>query len=158
MLLAIALTSLSTYLSASKESVVRLEDLELSAIRQSVNTPKKNLSTAGHPLTIAGKVYEHGLGTHAESYFRLDLNGLGKKFSALVGLDDDAGNFWVTGIRFWLEGDGKILARSRPVRRRQAPQPIEADLSGVRTLTLVVVASGFGVQGDHADWIDGQFT
>ena len=112
----------------------------------------------GNPLRVAGKTYEHGVGTHAESYFRIQLGGQGKSFKGLVGLDDDAGNFWGTGVQFWIEGDGKILAKSRPIRRRQAPQPIEANLTGIKSLTLVVAASGFGIQGDHADWIDGQLT
>jgi alpha-galactosidase len=158
MLLAIALTSIRSDPSNGQESVIRLEDLDLSLIRQSVGTAKSKQSTLGHPLKIGGRVYEHGIGTHAESYFRLGLNGKGKQFHALVGIDDDAGSFWGTGIQFWVEGDGRILAKSRPIRRRQQPQSLDADLTGVQTVTLVAAASGFGVQGDHADWIDAQIT
>jgi alpha-galactosidase len=158
MIWVIALTSLFGAVPNHQETVVRLEDLDLSVIRQTVNSPKKNLNTAGRPLKVAGKSYDRGVGTHAESYFRIELGGKGKSLKALVGLDDGGPGSWGTGVRFWIEGDGKILARSRPMRRRQAPQPIEADLTGVKAVTLVAVASGFGVLGDYADWLDAQIT
>ncbi len=158
MLSVIALTLSLGNLRSMNDLTVRLEDLDLVNIRQSVGVSRKNKSTDDHPLIVAGKTFDHGVGTHAESYFRVRLNGRAKSFSGLVGINDDAPNFWGTGIKFWIEGDGKILAQSRPIRRRQPAQRIQADLTGVKVATFVAAASGFGVVGDNADWLDGQIT
>lgn len=106
---------------------------------------------------IGGTVYPQGVGTQAESYIRLRLDGKGRRFKALVGLDDNGERFWGTAVQFWVEGDGRTLVRSKIFRRGDAPAPIEADLTGVKTVTLVAAAAGFGIRGDHADWIDARF-
>ena len=136
---------------------VMLGSLDLSRIRQTSGVPKRDLAFSGKPLTVGGKAYEHGVGTHAESYIRLRLDGRGKRFRSLVGLDDHGDRFWGTGIQFWVEGDGRTLAKTRPLRPGSGIVPIDADLDGVKLVTLVAVASGFGVKGDDADWIDARF-
>jgi alpha-galactosidase len=141
-----------------QDSVVHLEDLDLSVIRQGSGKAQKNLSAGGGPLSIAGTKYEHGFGTQAESYFKLRLDGRAKSFHAMVGIDDSAPNFWGTSLQFWIEGDGKILAKTGRIRRRQPAQKIEADLTGVKEATLVVAATGFGIRGDQGDWVDAEFT
>ena len=47
-------------------------------------------SVDGHPLTMSGKVYAHGFGTHPESAVAFTANGGVKAFDAIVGLDDDS--------------------------------------------------------------------
>lgn len=141
------------FLPPQTGSVVPLETLDLTKIHQSVGVARRDAAHGGKALTVGGKTYERGIGTHAESYFRLRLGGKARRFRAMVGLDDGGERYWGTGVRFWLEGDGRILAQSPSLRRGSAAVPLEADLSGVKTLTLVAVASGFGVKGDDADWI-----
>ena len=141
------------FLPFQTPNVVPLETLDLTKIHQTMGEARRDLSNGGKPLSVGGKVYERGIGTHAESYFRLRLGGKARRFRSMVGLDDAGERFWGTGVRFWLEGDGKILAQTRPLRRGSAAVPLEADLTGVKTLTLVAAASGFGVRGDDADWI-----
>ncbi len=142
---------------AQNSSFVSLQDLDLGHVRQTVGTPRRDLATSGKPLAIGGKTYAHGVGTHAESYIRVRLDGKGKRFRASVGLDDGGERFWGTAVQFWIEGDGRTLAKSRVFRRGVPAAPIEADLTGVKVVTLVTAASGFGVRGDDADWIDAGF-
>jgi alpha-galactosidase len=34
---------------------------------------------------------------------------------------------------------------------------MDVDLTGIKRVTLEVLATGFGIRGDHADWLDSQF-
>ena len=139
---------------------VRLDGLDLSKALQSRPNDKVHAtaSASGNPLKIGGKTYESGIGTQAECYLQFQLDGKASRFVAKVGIDEDAENFWGTGCQFWIEGDGKILAKSGRMRRRDAVKTLEADLTGIKTVTLVTAAAGFSVRGDHGDWVDAEFT
>ena len=54
--------SLASMQTDAMATTVRLEDLDLTQVVQSFRPPKKNLSSADNPITLAGKTYEHGLG------------------------------------------------------------------------------------------------
>ncbi len=51
---------------------------------------KINSSVSGGKLTVAGKIYENGLGTHSNSIIEFDLPKGYKKFTSLVGIDEAA--------------------------------------------------------------------
>lgn len=70
------------------------------------------------PLIIAGEEYERGVGTHAESYFRIKLDGKTTLFTAWVGIDDSAPKVELdqASAEFLVIGDGKILWRSGIMR------------------------------------------
>ena len=68
---------------------VWLDDLDLTAAAQGWGEPHKNQSIDSHPITIGGKTFDHGFGTHAESTLRIKLNNGAQKFSASVGVDDE---------------------------------------------------------------------
>lgn len=61
----------------------------------------------GHPLTLAGKVYEKGIGTHADSDIEVYLGGRCSKFTADVGIDDEINGYGE--VAFSVEADGKVL-------------------------------------------------
>ena len=48
---------------------LRLSSLDLSMMTTGWGQPHANRSIDGNPLSIAGKQYEHGVGTHAASRF-----------------------------------------------------------------------------------------
>ncbi|HXR05896.1 MAG TPA: NPCBM/NEW2 domain-containing protein, partial [Candidatus Acidoferrum sp.] len=60
--------------SVSAENVW-LDDLNLAAATQGWGQPRKNLSVDGHALTVGGKTFQRGFGTHAESILSVNLNG-----------------------------------------------------------------------------------
>jgi len=62
--------------------VVPLDTLDLTHIEQDYGSPHANRSIDDHPLTLGGKVFEHGIGTHANSHFAIDLKGSATKFMA----------------------------------------------------------------------------
>ena len=89
---------------------IYLHELDLSGMELGWGVNQVNKSVDGNPLTIAGQVFERGVGTHAISKFMMDLKGNGKQFSAKVGADDESGD--KASIEFFVMGDGKILWQS----------------------------------------------
>src|SRR5258707_11591518 len=97
---AVATLSLA-FLTAAKISAatVWLDELDVSKTTQDWGDPQKNKSIDGHPLSIGGEKYEHGLGTHATSTLYIDLKGA-KNFSASVGVDDEVNSVTNASIEF----------------------------------------------------------
>jgi len=69
--------------------VIRLDELGAAGITSGWKTAQIGASVEGNPLTINGRTFEHGLGTHAESSYLLALDGKAQLFRAFVGVDDE---------------------------------------------------------------------
>ena len=134
-----------------------VSDLDLGKMELSWGQPGVNKSILGGPLSIGGKKFEHGVGTHAISVIRIQLAGHGDRFTADVGLDDDIGQC-PASIVFKVQGDSKILFNSGVMKTGEAAQPVAVDLSGVKVLTLLVEATGNDISCNHADWADAKIT
>ncbi len=96
--------------------------------------------------------YRHGLGTHAVSQEVFDIN---KKFSKLTtdyGVDTNGGP--QGSVQFAVYGDGKKLFASDIVRRYDPPHHVVVNVTGVKTLELIVNDGGNGITDDHADWLN----
>lgn len=109
----------------------------------------------GNPLTIAGVVYEKGLGTHAPAEVTVYLGGRCSSFSAALGLDDEITE--PGSVAFQITGDGNALYDSGVLRPGPAV-PAEVDVTGVRMLVLRVTDGGDGKNFDHADWADAKLS
>lgn len=129
-----------------------LETLDLHSIEQGWGEPHANKSVDGHPLFIDGKRFEHGLGTHAVSLFRIALGGTAESFSSIVGVDDEVGQ--QGSVNFKVFGDGKLLWQSGLMRGGDAAKTASANLRGVKTLLLKVEDGGDDLNFDHADWAE----
>jgi alpha-galactosidase len=136
---------------------VWLDELNLASAEQGWGEPQKNKSVEGHPLTIGGKEFTRGFGTHAESTLRVNLAGGAEKFSANVGVDDDVNKNPASSIEFIVLGDGKALWKSGVMHAGDAARDCEVDLAGVKSLVLEVTDAGDGISYDHADWADAKF-
>lgn len=135
---------------------VPLSALDIGATEQGWGSPQANKSVGGRELSIGGRKFESGLGTHADSSLYVSLNGRGEKFTAWVGVDDE-----VTGqpssVTFSVVGDGKTLWKSGVMRAGAAPAQVDVDVHGVKNLLLLVGDAGDGNSYDHADWADANF-
>ncbi|HLF14690.1 MAG TPA: NPCBM/NEW2 domain-containing protein, partial [Bacteroidota bacterium] len=141
----------------AQEGTVWLDEAELSLMKCGWSTPKAGKSVDGNPLTIRGKTFERGVGTHALSTFLLNLGGKGKRFIASVGVDEETGND-EAGVEFFVLGDKKVLWKSGRMTTRDAAKPVNLDINGVRMLGLLVTDAGDGIDYDHADWADARIT
>jgi len=134
-----------------------LDDLDLSVATQGWGDPHKNQSVGGHTLTIDGKTFVHGFGTHAESTLSIKLDGGAQNFSASVGVDDEINKNPAARIKFSVIGDGKTLWQSDVMHAGDAARDFTVDLTGVKSLTLLVGDVDDDISYDHADWADAKF-
>ena len=126
------------------------ETLDLYKITQSYGSAAVGRSVDGHPLTLGGVVYPHGIGTHAESVFVIKLHGGATRFEALAGVDDEVHPRG--SVVFAVRVDGKTAVQTRVLHGGDTPQRVSVDLTGAQTLTLRVSDGGDGIDYDHADW------
>lgn len=149
---AAALTLTASLTAASHAATFGLESLDLQHAEQGWGEPQANRSVDNHPISIDGKRFEHGFGTHAVSTLRISLNGQAESFSATVGVDDEVGQRG--SVVFRVVGDGKTLWESGVLRGGGPGTNVSADLNGVKTLVLTVGDGGDDMNYDHADWAD----
>jgi beta-galactosidase GanA len=110
----------------------------------------------GRPITLGGTVYASGLGVHAASDIALDLAGRCTRFTATAGVDDEVGNGG--SVTFSVLADGVARYTSATVTGASAPLAVDVDVTGARSLRLVVGDGGDGVGRDHADWANARLT
>jgi len=138
------------------QTVVWLDELDLSVSTQGHGKPGINTSVDGKPLTIAGEVFKRGFGTHAESSLLIKLYGKAKKFTALVGLDDEIKE-QTPAVVFEIYGDNKKIWSSELMHLGDKAKPVSVSLEGINQLELVVADGGNGPYYDHADWVNAKF-
>ena len=136
---------------------VYLDQLDVQYARQDWGQPHARQSVMGNPLSIGGRRYERGLGTHAQSSLIVDLQGQALRFRASVGVDDEMQGH-PGSVEFQVVGDGLQLWRSGTMRVGDPAKPLDVDLQGLHLLSLIVTDAGDGIDSDHADWADAQFT
>jgi len=156
--------------------VVPLSSLDLGRLLQYEASPQANKSVGGRPLSIAGRKFATGVGTHARSVLWIDLQGGSQRFVAWVGIDDEVvppivlrelrsavgkgleESRRINGrVMFQIYGDGKRLWKSPAMQPGMPAERVDVDLVGIRTLVLVAASLGEAVNLDHADWADAQF-
>ena len=107
-------------------------------------------------MTIAGRVFERGIGTHANSSIPLELDGNALELSGWAGLDDETGGRG--SVVFQIQADGKELWNSGIMRSKDAAKEFSLSVKGVKSLVLVAADGGDGSDYDHADWGDVKLT
>ena len=135
---------------------VWLDQLDLSTATQGYGTPMKNRSIDNKTLTIAGKTFERGFGSHSESSLTILLEGKATEFTAQVGIDDEVAGHQ-PAAEFVVFGDNKKLWSSGVMRLGDAARPCSVKLDGVKKLELLVTDGGNGNYYDHVDWVDAKF-
>lgn len=131
-----------------------LTGLHPTYVRQGYGTLQKDRSVVNVPMSIGSQKYEHGLGTMPgwsfPSRITYQINGNYARLEAEVGIDNSAQRHGTVTFEVW--GDGKRLYDSGLVKGSEEPRNVAVDLSGIKTLELVVTNGGDGSFWDHADW------
>lgn len=131
---------------------IQLSTIDLSQVEQGWGEAHANKSVEGHSLRIAGKTFEHGIGTHAESMIPVELQGNARRLSGWVGVDDETDKRG--SVVFQVEADGKEIWSSGVIRAGDSAKELSLDLTGVKSLMLHVSDAGDGFDYDHADWAE----
>ncbi len=143
-------------ISQTEGKSVWLSSLDLSKVQQGWGKAQADRSVQEKPISIGGHKFERGVGTHAASRIYVDLAGGSRRFSASVGVDDGADKKHAS-IEFRVYGDNKNLFKSGVMKGGQPAKAVDIDVTGVKTLLLMVTDAGNGVTHDHADWADARF-
>jgi alpha-galactosidase len=138
--------------SCQNESVLWLNDIDLTGMTSGMGSAKSNQTILMGPLTISGQVFEKGIGTHAVSALMLDLSGHSIYITGKAGIDDTATN--KASANFLLIGDRKILWQSGIMHRGDSAVAFKVRINKIKMLGLLVTDSGDGIEQDYADWVD----
>jgi len=110
----------------------------------------------GQTLQISRKVFRSGIGILANS--RLEVRNAGyRRFSANVGVDDSATDKTSTVV-FAIHGDGRLLAKTRPLRWGEQPTPLDVDVAGVTLVELVATSKGASNESLPVAWGEAALT
>lgn len=141
------------------QEYIRLSSLEIEKTKcgWENHTPKKDKSIDGNKITIGGKVYKSGVGTHGPSQIIIKLNGSVTDFYTVLGVDDEvkeAGNF---DYHVYVKAEGgatEDVAKGTINRFSNQSVDIHADnLSGWKYLYLETSNGNDGTNTcDHVDW------
>ncbi|HKI69861.1 MAG TPA: NPCBM/NEW2 domain-containing protein, partial [Verrucomicrobiae bacterium] len=151
-LILLATISLSTLSHADE---IWLSSLDLAGVEQGWGSPHADKSVEGHELSIAGRKFAHGLGTHATGRIKVIFDGKPERFSAWAGVDDETDGRG--SVEFEVDANGTPVWKSGVMRAGDAAKEVNVDLAGVKTLVLKVGDAGDGIGYDHADWADAKF-
>jgi len=101
------------------------------------------LSWSGGPLELGGKRFRHGIGVRPDSHLMWYLGGAFRRFTVTAGIDyggrtPSPARRRAELVTFLVVGDGRILASSEYVNFENPVVSLEADVSGVEFLSLMV--------------------
>jgi hypothetical protein len=130
-----------------------LDAIDPLSASQGYGTLQKNKSVWEKPMTIAGKPFRRGLGTHAPSKLVYALNGEFRRFQAWAGAD----NATAPTVTFEVWVDGKKRWESGLMTQNDAAKPVDVDVTNAKELVLIVGDGGNGIAADHADWAEARF-
>ncbi|TXS52356.1 regulator [Streptomyces sp. uw30] len=106
-------------------------------------------------VPIGGQRYAHGVTVHGRSSVIIDLNRECSAYEALVGVDDST--LGLGRFTFSVYADGVRLWRSAVVKGGDAAVPVHVNLSGRKTVRLVVEPRGTLDNLMPADWAESKF-
>ncbi|MDO0913717.1 sigma-70 family RNA polymerase sigma factor [Streptomyces sp. DT2A-34] len=107
-------------------------------------------------VSIADKQYAHGVTVHGRSSVTIDLNRECSAYDAMVGVDDT--NLGLGEFSFSVYADGVRLWRSAVLKGGDAAVPVHVNLTGRRTVRLVVEPHSTFDTLLLADWAESKFS
>ena len=109
----------------------------------------------GSPLLDSGKIYATGLWAHSPSRYVFDLGGKWKSLHGEAGLHT-AMQPHAFGVVFVIKTDGREVFRSLAIRGPTKPSYTvdDIDLTGVKTLELIVEKASERNGGNWGLWLD----
>ena len=129
---------------------IALSNLQPQFARQDFGRLQINKSSNGSILSVTGRRFGNGLGTHANSQIDYWLPENALELNFMFGLDDEIESADVT---FSVWGDDQLLWQSQPVYGAESDlETIKLPLKDIKRLSLRVSSNG-DISSDHADWI-----
>lgn len=106
-------------------------------------------------MSIADRQYGHGVTVHGQSSVTIDLNRACSSYDAVVGVDDMT--MGLGKVRFSVFGDSARLWRSPLIEGGDPAVPVQVNLTGRKTIRLVVEPHTPFHSVALADWAQSRF-
>lgn len=136
---------------------IDLNDLDISIFSSEQGEIKANKSVSGNILSIAGKSYEKGIGTYADSEGYIRLDGKKGKFIAMVGVDDQVDSDSHASVVFYVFTNKGVAFNSGVMKKGDTPKLVNVNLEGITDLYLVTESGSANNVMSHANWVDAVF-
>lgn len=138
--------------------VAPLSMMELSKTICGWGTVRANRSIDGNPITLAGKEYACGVGTHATAKIVVKLNGSALRFRCLLGIDDETGGKGAADYCFTGQGENglRTVIAEGSVKGGETPVNIDLDVNGFKYL-IMDFPQGGSDEFDHLDLAAARF-
>lgn len=161
--------SSKTYTLLVLRGVTYLSDLDWTSATagdsaQNNGLPYKDRAWEDHEMAVLGTndtkmVFAKGIGTHAASTIAYDITEKNfASFYVVPGVSYAIRNTDnVPELQFSVLLDGVEKYKSAKMTKNTTCQPVEVDVTGGKTLTLVVTDFRANPWGSHANWADAQF-
>lgn len=114
---------------------------------------RRDSNMDGGSLRLGNRVFLRGLCVRSKTLLRYRLGGEYRRFQALTGIDHLVASNGNGDCRLVISGDGKVLFEA-DVRAKDAPRPIDLNVSEVVNLEVLVDFGGNLDLSDHLDLAD----
>ena len=131
-----------------------MSDLSMQAASQDIGVLQRDRNFLGKTISLTGKKYSRGLGTHANSEIVYELDKKYSCFKADIGIDDTEGPNHPESVVFKVFVDGEKAYESPVMRWDSAPMQIKIDVDDKQELKLIVTDAGDNINNDQAVWAD----
>ena len=139
---------------AQQTNPVWLDDLPVKSFSGGIPSISAKTNAGGDSIKLGGNYYERGVGVQSLSVLSFFLEGNAREFTAVVGADDKTDKN--LRFNFFVIGDRKILFERRDMKPGDAPAKVQADLSGVQRLGLLVTVNNETAGRAYANWANVQ--
>ena len=150
------------------EEIIPLSSLDITKSTCGWGTVQANKSIDGNALTLKGKTYLSGVGTHGPSSIVVKLNGAVNNFHTSLGIDDevlsaaqastDQGRIDYSIVLRKQDGSETIVSSGQVNAVDDDVVTVDVDCQGYKYLILTTENGSDGQNGnDHVDWANAYF-
>ena len=125
---------------------------ELATLVESHLGVKTDRAWQGGKIRVGGRVYQRGLGVHADSKLEFPLGGQFATFSVVPGPDES--HHGRVEMKILVDDEEKWTSGPTRSHDQQQRRRLTIPVKGAQKLTLIVDRSDGNVGGDHASWAD----
>ena len=144
------LGTIEDYYFNAKDGALALNGVKFESHTQAWGSLHINESIEGNKMTVNGKRFKFGYGTHAASETVFNIEGKFNTFSMQYGLDDES--LCSSGVKMQVLGDGRVLAETEFFKAGFLGT-LTADIKDIQKLTIKSIANG-SINCDHVDIIN----
>jgi alpha-galactosidase len=141
---------------AQQTNTIWLDDLPIQTYSEGLRPVAAKTNYTKDTLRIGGIKFSRGLGAQSPCILAFYLNKQAKRFTALVGADDQANKD--IPLSFYVLGDKKILFEYQSMKVGDAPVNVDVDLTGITRLGLLITdkVGGSNNKRTNGNWANAQ--